>query len=262
MAENASKELAHMPGGAAFSKRLLAEYLESTGDGKLAQEAFGESEALTSSSSPEAAKKYETARELAEKSRNAFEKLTQIAPESWQTAVFLGDVARQHGDLTTAITQYKKGAEQEPNNAAPQLGLGTSYWEMGDFETAATYLRRTLSLNPHAQEALFELANIAVRGHRDKEAIPLLKHYLEGQPDAPAARADLGRAYSHLGQYKEAAAELAKAAISDERGDIHYELSVALNKVGRTAEAEAALEQSKALRKAQLERERRLHSDQ
>ncbi len=262
MAERASKELARVPGGAAFSKRLLAEYLQSTGDGKLAQEAFGEAEALSSSSSSEAAGRYERARELAEKSRRAFEKLTQIAPDSWQTAVFLGDVARQHGDLTTAIVQYKKAAEQQPENAAPLLGLGTAYWEMGDFDRAATYLRRTLELNPTAKQAVFELANIAVRGHRDKEAIPLLKDYLAAQPDALAARADLGRAYAHLGLYKDAAAELTKAAISDERGDIHYELAMALNKVGRTTEAEVALEQSKALRKAQLERERRLHSDQ
>jgi len=262
MAEGASRELARLGGGAAFSKRLLAEYLQSAGDGKLAQEAFGEAEALSISSSPEAARKYEVARELAEKSRNAFERLTQIAPDSWQTAVFLGDVARQHGDLDTAVAQYKKAAEQQPNNAAPLLGLGTSYWEMGDFEQAASYLRRTLELNPRAGQALFELANIAVRRHHDKEAIPLLKEYLAGQPDAQAARADLGRAYSHLGRYKEAIPELTQAAVSDERGELHYELSVALGKVGRRAEAEAALEQSKTIRKAQLERERRLHSDQ
>ena len=54
------------------------------------------------------------------------------------------------------------------------------------------------------------------------------------QPDALAAHADLGRAYIHLKLYEEAAQELSKAAASDERGEIHYQLSVALRKLGRT----------------------------
>jgi tetratricopeptide (TPR) repeat protein len=262
MAESASKHLSQMPGGAAYSKRLLAEYLQSTGDAQLAREAFGESEETAASSSAEAAKQYEMARDLAQKSRSAFERLVQVAPDSWQAAVFLGDVDRQHGDLASAVAQYRKAAEQQPKNPAPLLGLGTCYWEMGDFERAVSYLRQTLELKPNDQQAVFELANIAVRRHQDKDAIPLLKQYLAGQPDALAARADLGRAYSHLGMYRDAIPELQKAASSDERGDIHYELSVALRKIGSSKEADAALEESNAIRKAQLERERRLHSDQ
>jgi tetratricopeptide (TPR) repeat protein len=261
LAEAASKSLSLMPGGMAYSKRLLGEYLQSTGDSRLAREAFGESSSLASATSPEAAKQYEMARELAEKSRYAFEHLAQIAPDSWQASVFLGDVARQHGDLVTAVAQYQKAVEQQPENPAPLLGLATSYWEMGDFDRATSYLRHTLEINPNSQQALFELANIAVRRHEDKEAIPLLKQYLATQPDALAARADLGRAYSHLGEYKEAIPELQKAASIDEQGDIHYELSVALNKAGRSKAAATALEQSKAIRKAQLERARQLHSD-
>jgi tetratricopeptide (TPR) repeat protein len=263
MAESASRHLAQMPGGAAYSKRLLAEYLQSTGDAQLAREAFGEAQAMPeSSSSAQVATQYEIARNLAQKSRNAFERLTQIAPDSWQAAVFLGDVDRQHGDLVSAVAQYRKAASQQPKSPAPLLGLATSYWEMGEFELAVSYLRQTLALNPNAKQAVFELANIAVRRRQDKEAIPLLKQYLAAQPDALAARADLGRAYSHLGMYIDAIPELQKAASSDEQGDIHYELSVALRKTGRNKEADAALEESNAIRKARLERERRLHSDQ
>jgi len=261
MAEGASKSLAEMSGGLAYSKRLLAEYLQSTGDSRLAREAFGEYDAMASSSSAEAARQYDIARGLAQKSRVAFERVTQIAPDSWQAAVFLGDVDRQHGDLISALAQYKKAADEQPGNAAPLLGLGTSYWELGDFDHAFSYLHHTLELNPNASQALFELANIAVRRHHDEEAVPLLKQYLDTQPDAIAARADLGRAYSRLGKYEDAVPQLEKAASADERGDIHYELSIALKKIGRNQDAQAALEQSKAIRKAQLEREQRLHSD-
>ena len=108
---------------------------------------------------------------------------------------------------------------------------------------------------------MFELANIAVRRHADAQAITLLVRYLAAQPDALAAHADLGRAYSHLGRYEEAARELSKAAAADDRGDIHYQLSIAFRRLGRAQEAEAALQESTALRQAQLQREQRLHSD-
>ncbi len=261
LAEEASKALSTAPGGAGYSKRLLAEYLQSMGDSRLANEAFGESESLAADSSPEAGKLYDSARALAEKSRAAFERLTEVAPESWQAAVFLGDVARQHGDLVSAVAHYKKAADEQPKNPAPMLGLATAYWEMGDFGQASGYLHKILQLDADSQQAIFELANIAVRQHRDKEAIPLLRKYLAAQPDALAARADLGRAYYHLAMYKEAAQELQAAASSDERGDIHYELSVALKKLGRNQEAEAAMAESMTLRKAQLERERRLKAN-
>lgn len=260
LAEHASRKLAQMPGGTAYSKRLLGEYLQSAGDKKLAAEAFGQAES-SGPVTPEALKQYETARELAGKSRESFEQLIQVAPDSWQALVFRGDVDRQHGDLTAALAKYKRAAELQPSTPAPLLGKGTVYWELGDFENAASNLRRVLELNPKAQQALFELANIAVRRRADREAIPLLREYLASQPDALAARADLGKAYAHIGQNEDAVRELKLALPSDERGDIHYELSLALKKLGRAEEAQQALERSKVLRQAQLAREQRLHSN-
>ncbi len=261
MAESASKELSRTPGGAAYSKRLLAEYLQSAGDAALAGEAFGASETMASNSSQQAIKQYETARDLAQQSRAAFERFVSLAPESWQTSVFLGDVDRQHGNLVSALARYSKAAGEQPNNPAPLLGLGTTYWEMGSFEQATSYLKKTLAINPHARQALFELANIAVRRHAEAEAIPLLEQYLATQPDALAAHADLGRAYLHSGQYEKAVAELTQAGEADERGEVHYQLSIALRKLGRTAEAESAVRKSTEMREAQSRREQHLRSN-
>jgi tetratricopeptide (TPR) repeat protein len=259
LAEDSSRALAHMPGGLPYSKRLLAEYLQSLGDSRLAAEAFGDSEAKETES-PEAAEEYEQAQEFANQSRTAFEQFVSLSPDSWQAALFLGDVDRQHGDLRSAVLHYKKAAEAQPSNPAPLLGLGTAYWELGDFEEARMNLNRTLQLKPGSAQALFELANIDVRQHRDAEAIPLLKNYLALQPDAVAARADLGRAYFHLKQFADAARELELAAAGDTSGEIHYQLSVSLKNLGRTAEAEAALKKSIAIKHEQLQRSERLHA--
>lgn len=259
MAEDSSRRLSAMAGGAAYSKRLLGEYLQSAGDKRLAAEAFGESRAAQNRESPKVAAQYQAARQLADQSRDAFEHFVALAPDSWQAAVFFGDVARQHGDLVSALAQYQKAANAQPDSPAPDLGLGTVYWEMGDFDRAESCLRKTLVRNPQSMQAVFELANIAVRQHRYAEAVPLLKRFLEQQPDALAAHADLGRAYLHLEKYAGAAQELEKAAPSDEQGDIHYQLSVALRKLGKTRDADAALRESTAIRKMQSAKEQRLH---
>jgi len=258
-AEDASAKLARMPGGGAYSKLMLAHYLQGIGDNKLAAEAFGGSELDSSVGSPEAKAEYDLARTLAAKSQQAFERFISLSPQSWQAALFLGDAARQQGDLPSALTHYQDALAKQPDSAGSLLGLGTVYWELGQFDQANTYLRQTLRANPHAVQAVFELANIAVRRHEDATAIPLLKQYLAGQPDALAARADLGRAYLHLHQYESAIVELKKAAASDESGEIHYQLSLALRKSGKNAESDAALEESKALRNAQLEKQRQRH---
>jgi tetratricopeptide (TPR) repeat protein len=250
-----------MPGGSSYSKRLLAEYLLSTGDKKLADEAFGAAQGEEGRPDPEAAGQYQLARQLAGKSRSAFEKFVSLAPDSWQAAVFLGDVSRQHGDLISALAQYEKAVKIEPDNPAPLLGIATVYWEMGNFDRSVPNLRKVLKLNPRTNQAIFELANIAVRQHSEQEAIPLLEQYLAAQPNALAARADLGRAYFHLSLYADAMTELTKAAGADEQGDIHYQLSICLRKLGRTQEADEALKRSNEIREAQLQRERRLRAN-
>lgn len=260
MAEDASRKLAEMPGGAPYSKRLLGEFLLSRGDTQLAREAFGDSMDAAETGSSAAAIQYRLARSLADKSRHAFEQFVGLAPTSWQAELFFGDVDRQHRAFASALDHYGKAARQQPQNPAPLVGMGTVYWEMGEFDRAQECLRQTLQLNPRSVQATFELGNIAVRQHRDSEAIPLLQTYLAEQPDALAARGDLGRAYLHLHQYENAVAELRKALDADGAGDIHYQLAMALRHLGRTREAEEALKKSTELRNAQLNREQRLHS--
>jgi tetratricopeptide (TPR) repeat protein len=261
LAEEASYKLSRMPGGASYSKRLLGEFLLSMGDTRLAREAFGEAVAAPAAENSEAAAQYAAAQNLAGKSREAFERFVSLKPDSWQADLFRGDIERQHGTLFPALELYKKAAAQQPENPAPLLGMGTAYWELGQYDDAEKCLRETLRLNPRSEQAAFELANIAVRRHRYEEAIPMLQKYLAIRPDALAARVDLGRAYFHVGQFSNAVEELTKALESDLEGDVHYQLSMALRKLGRTAEADAALRKSTEIRQATMQREQRLITD-
>jgi tetratricopeptide (TPR) repeat protein len=262
MAEAASKRLAEMPGGTSYSKRLLGEFLLARGDQQLADEAFGQSQVSTESSSTEAARQFDEAKALAKASQSAFQHFIDLAPDSWQAHLFLGDLNRQQRRFPESLAEYQNAASAQPHNPAPLLGIGTVYWELGDFDRAEQSLRQALRLNPDSLSAIFELANIAVRRHRDREAIPLLQRYLTAQPDALLARADLGRAYLHLEKFEEAARELKLALDADVQGDIHYQLSIALRKLGRDQEADTAMRASAAIRQAELKREQSLRLKQ
>lgn len=264
LAETASRQLSKMPGAASYSKRLLGEFLLARGDAQLAGEAFGEAEqeSSTTSGSDEAAALYRKARQLAGKSREAFSLFVGLAPDAWQAHLFQGDVERQHRNFPAALEHYRKAAALQAQSSGPLLGIGTVHWELGEFDAAEQSLGEALRLNPNALQATFELANIAVRRHQDAAAVPLLEKFLEAQPDALAARADLGRAYLHLGQYEKAVEQLEKASAADQQGEIHYQLATALRKLGRDSEADAAMRVSTQTREADLERARKRKTSQ
>ncbi|PYT29438.1 MAG: hypothetical protein DMG57_11715 [Acidobacteria bacterium] len=259
LAEAASRRLSKAPGGAALFNRLLHDYLIDRGETALAAEAL-ENAAPPSNVQPSSETRllYEATRGLAERSRQAFLRLVEITPHSWQTHLFLGDLNRQQRKFPEAITHYETAARLKPSLAGAALGLGTVYWELGAFDRAGPYLQEALRMNPRAMQAKFELGNIAVRQRRDQEAVKILEDYLMTAPDSPAAHADLGRALLHLGRYQEAVPHLEAASSIDEHGDIHFQLANALQQLGRKAEAEQAIAESKRIRARELEREQKL----
>ncbi len=257
-AENASRRLAQMPGGKPYFNRLLGEYLLATGGAQLAKEAFGEAASPDTDATTEAARQFALARTLAEKSQDAFARFVALAPDSWQAALFRGDVERQRGNLQGALAQYQLANQKQPENAASLLGMGTVYWQLGEFDRAQSSLRDALKINPQASQAWFELGNIAIRQHHEVEAIPLLKKFLAMQPEASAAHADLGRAYLHLGQFEQAVQELSQGLGTDTNGEVHYELATAFNKLGRKTESQAEMQKSNQLRRAALARDQKL----
>jgi len=261
MAEAASRALSRTPGGGALDKRFLSEFLIDRGENRLAEEALREAVALEREPpTPAAQEAYRQARALAERSRRAFTRLLEVAPEAWQSRLFLADLNRQQRHFDEAIQNYEAVERSQPDNSAPAIGLATVYWELGQFDKSEQYLRRVLAANPKASQALFQLGNIRVRQRRDEEALPLLAAFLQQQPDSLFACADLGKAYFHLGRYRAAVPYLQKARPIDERGDLHYQLATALRELHLPKEAAAALEVSAELRRRSLERDQRLKS--
>ncbi len=259
MAEAASRRLSNLPGSAKLQKQFLTEFLIDRGEIRLADETRREAAALEASEPPlQARRVYEEARRLASRSRDAFLRLVDVAPDTWQSELFLADLSRQQRKFTEAIMHYERVDKAIPQSAAAKLGLATVYWELGQFEESEKYLQQVLKINPRSAQGLFELGNIRVRQHREREAVPLLKSFLAVEPGSLSACADLGRAYYHLGRYEEALVYLKRARTIDLKGDIHYQIAAILRRLGRDADAEKSLSISTELRTQALLRQQRL----
>jgi tetratricopeptide (TPR) repeat protein len=283
LAEATSQSLSQLVEGRAWGKRLLGEYWLERGEQRLAREAFTEaltldpqqaglaerlaisevkgevqpeSELPLAEAGPGAAL-YNSARALASKARRAFEKFTELAPSSWQAQLLLGDIHRQKRDFPSAIRYYENAGRLRPDSPWA-LGLGTVYWELADDDNAIVYLQKAIGLNPKSTIALFALGNIAVKQRRDEEAVRLLEACLRLDKGHLGAQADLGKAYLRLGNYGRAVPLLEAARRIDTYGEIHFQLSQALRKLGRAEAADGALLESKRVRQAQQEREQRL----
>ena len=290
LAEAETRKLSRLREGQAWAKRFLGEYWLERGNLALAQEALTEAARLepeqngldalldeamrrsnartpfepwtapaaTATEGESAEAIYGRARAWSEKAREAFQRFVELAPDSWQAHLFLGDLARQRRDFPEAIRQYEAAARNMEKPGAALLGLGTVYWELADDEKAIRYLEEARKTNPRSEQAAFALGNIAVRQRRDAEAAGLLEECLRLAPDHLGAHADLGKAYAHLERWAEAVPHLRRARAIDTYGEIHFQLYRALSKLEQEEGAKEALEESKRIRAAQQERERRL----
>ena len=290
LAEAETRKLSNLREGQAWAKRFLGEYWLERGNLALAQEALTEAARLdpkqkgldelldevtrrshartahevwrslpTTLAEGESAESiYRRARAWAGKARDAFQHFVELAPDSWQAHLLLGDLARQRRDFPEAIRHYEAAARAMQEPGAALLGLGTAYWELADDEKAIQYLEEVRKWNPRSPQVLFPLGNIAVRQRRDAEAAELLAECLRLAPEHLGAHADLGKAYAHLERWGEAVPHLQRARSIDTFGEIHFQLYRGLTKLGREKEAQEALAESRRIRSAQQERERRL----
>jgi tetratricopeptide (TPR) repeat protein len=84
------------------------------------------------------------------------------------------------------------------------------------------------------------------------KAVPLLERAIQVQPRLMEAHRRLGKAYYALGQFENAEAEFRNVAAEDDDGSTHYLLARTYRQLGRTREAEEALQTVTRLKAARL----------
>jgi tetratricopeptide (TPR) repeat protein len=211
----------------------------------------------------------------------AYARLLEIAPDFAQAHTELGVILGERGLWNEAAAAHQRATELEPTDAGAFYNLGVALRANGRVEAAAAAYEEAIRLKPDLWEAYDNLAESLGSLRRWDEAIGWLDRAIEGRPrDGKAAtsflnrsialraRGDLGAALeaartaldlakdsgeahamegtilTDLGQWTEAIPSLARGLSlkgSSASASDHFNLAIALSRVGRIDEAKLEL---------------------
>ncbi|MGH9541287.1 MAG: tetratricopeptide repeat protein [Terriglobales bacterium] len=172
--------------------------------------------------------------------------------------------AEEAGDPAAAARLYRAGLALAPKNAALHAGLGELDREQRRYRAAHAELQTARHLNARDPVIAYELGDVEFRLGQPEAALPLLDQAVAQSSSMPSlllvARWSRARAEVALGRDEAAVADFQAAASADPGGELQYQLSVVYRKMGRAADAAAALHLSDAQRAAtRRAAARRLH---
>lgn len=182
----------------------------------------------------------------------ALERYEQMAPNSSQSHLLLGDIYRQRQRYRKAEEEYRLALAVTPNLSAALYGLASAYFESSNLAKAIETAQLAVAQTPNDPEVNLLMGQTYIANHEFRSAGPYLKKALNAKPQMiPYVHALLGEVYEHLGETRQAIAQLKMGLSTDEDGSLHYQLARLYRKVGDLKDASAALEETKKIQ-AQL----------
>jgi tetratricopeptide (TPR) repeat protein len=139
-----------------------------------------------------------------------------------------------------AIAAYRQASALRPEDPEPHLAAGLLLEQENKFSDAETEYKQALALDPQS-DALTDLANMYMRGHRFVEEEEYRRKLVVIQPENAAAHVQLGRVLAAEGKNDAAAAELeAGAKLAPADASVQRDLADIYFAAGKYAQAETA----------------------
>jgi tetratricopeptide (TPR) repeat protein len=173
----------------------------------------------------------------------------EIAPNSPQMRVLIGDVFRQKRRWSEAEAEYRKAVALDPKIRSARLSLAIDLFTELKTDEAFDLDKSLLAEEPDDPEANLLAGEILVQQHQFEQAEPYLakcgKLKAEFQPRLHIL---LGQVYAETGRIPEAISEYKLGLSSDQDGSIHFQLARLYQKTGNSLTASEEIRISKQLR--------------
>ncbi len=166
-------------------------------------------------------------------------------PPSAEVHMVRAAIDRDQGRAVDAVTELKAARALDPNNRLIEEELASALYESKNLDEALPLLARLAGPSETAAaDWAFFYGDALLQAQQVEQALPYLKTAARQAPEAMPVRASLGRALLQSGDAAAALPHLQAAAKADDPesdGAIHYQLAQVYQRLGRAADAKAAL---------------------
>jgi tetratricopeptide (TPR) repeat protein len=182
--------------------------------------------------------------------RQSYARMYHLDPQSWRVHRLNAQIAAEADQHNKAIDEYLAAIRIAPKEADLYEELGEEYRKTGAVDLAEKAYAEQLALTPGNPVAMYNLGSIRVDRGEEQTGVPLLEQVVRIYGTPTVADYYLGRGLALEGRNDEAAASLQRA--TSVPGEVQrrawYELGQLYRKMGRTADAHAALAKYQDLR--------------
>jgi tetratricopeptide (TPR) repeat protein len=194
--------------------------------------------------------------------QRAAEALASLArePDTPEYHALLGLAYRMQRRDLDSIEEFRRALALSPDSSSLKLDLATSLAVSKGCDEAISLLKSVLVADPGSPEANHVMGECLLDQDRSQAAIPFLQAALKQDPKLLPAQSALGRAYLHVGNFREAATHLEKATSLGDP-EILYQLAETYRKLGEPNTSAKYLAQYKT-RKGQVEKSNEPSTDE
>jgi tetratricopeptide (TPR) repeat protein len=186
---------------------------------------------------------------------SSYQKLKEVAPNSYRVHQLQGDFFRQRGQLEPAIAEYKQAIGEKPDVPGLHYQLGRVYWENGRLDEAREEFSRELLLSPFDPATNYLIGDVYLQQGNLTESAKYLAQATRLQPDLIDAQLDLAKVSRQQGSTAEAIKVLQEIArVAPERQEPHYMLYDLYRSAGQGDSAAKELETFQSLKRRAAEK--------
>jgi tetratricopeptide (TPR) repeat protein len=173
-------------------------------------------------------------------------RVMKYIPSEAKAYCFLGNNARDNGQVTLAETLYREALDRAPRSPAALNNLGLLYLNKGRVEEAHALFQRALESDPDYPEAQINLGISYWKKGEEEQAIAAFEKAKGNKKNRATANNNLGVIYQNRGDYFTALA-LFREAVREGPQDMAacMNFALALVKSGQTDEAILQLEKAR-----------------
>jgi len=187
-------------------------------------------------------------RNLLDDAMPALTKAVALKPDQEPYVYVLGSAYVAQHDLPRAAALFGELLQKHPQDAILNYAMGAVYYLQHKYPEAESSLKESLRLQPKQIAAPYYLSLTYDAIGQDDQAVTTLRDLVKDYPDHAPSYVQLGSILLRQHQYDESQKDLERAITLDPGSvEAHYQMSVLLRRLGKMAEADAQLAESRKL---------------